>query len=176
MKKIIIYLIISLVGCSIKKDIKVYDDSHIEENNKEYSKIGFIGSLSQVKDDTIVIVYEKDKKQYKTIFKEYTFFDFGKYSIKVKGKKKLNKLIEILEKKNVQKLKIIGHTDNIGSKKYNKQLSINRAIEVSNYLLNNSSISMKNTIVEGKGEEEPLYTNTTAEGREKNRRVEIIWK
>jgi len=67
---------------------------------------------------------------------------------------------------------IYGHTDNTGSKELNTQLSKNRATSVSSFL-NSSGILSERITTEGKAFDEPVADNSTAEGRAKNRRVEI---
>ena len=71
------------------------------------------------------------------------------------------------------RLTIEGHTDNTGSAEINQTVSERRANAVSNYLvqqgLNSSSLS-----AQGLGTSNPVADNGTAEGRQKNRRVEII--
>ena len=70
-------------------------------------------------------------------------------------------------------LKIIGHTDNTGQVDYNQTLSEKRAKSVYDYLMN-QGVSSKRMVFEGKGIHQPVAPNTTAEGRSKNRRVEIM--
>ena len=68
------------------------------------------------------------------------------------------------------RIEIIGHTDNCGSEEYNMNLSKMRAMTVGNRLRENG---ITNITESGKGENEPIATNNTEEGRKKNRRVEI---
>jgi outer membrane protein OmpA-like peptidoglycan-associated protein len=68
---------------------------------------------------------------------------------------------------------IIGHTDNTGGASYNQQLSQRRADAVQSILLD-SGISSSRILAVGRGENDPVATNLTAEGRSQNRRVEII--
>lgn len=70
-------------------------------------------------------------------------------------------------------IKVIGHTDNTGKVDYNQTLSEKRAKSVYDYLLNQSVTSGRMTF-EGKGISQPVADNTTAEGRQQNRRVEIL--
>jgi outer membrane protein OmpA-like peptidoglycan-associated protein len=71
------------------------------------------------------------------------------------------------------KLQIIGHTDNKGSEEYNLDLSTRRANSVKKYLIS-KGVNQDIITSEGKGETEPIDTNDTEQGREKNRRVEFI--
>lgn len=68
---------------------------------------------------------------------------------------------------------IEGHTDSVGSAKRNLALSKRRAKAVRDYLVNTHQIAVESLIVKGYGEEYPIDTNATAEGRENNRRVEF---
>jgi outer membrane protein OmpA-like peptidoglycan-associated protein len=70
-------------------------------------------------------------------------------------------------------IKIVGHTDNTGKVDYNQTLSEKRAKSVYDYLLE-QGVSSRRMIYEGKGIHQPVADNNTAEGRAKNRRVEIM--
>ncbi len=69
---------------------------------------------------------------------------------------------------------LAGHTDNTGTEKYNDALSVRRAKAVGSYLTGERGIPPNRLIVKGYGESAPIATNDTAEGRAKNRRVEIL--
>ena len=71
---------------------------------------------------------------------------------------------------------IVGHTDSVGSNKYNFGLSERRAESAKKRLLELGLSSERILGIEAKGEEEPIATNETAEGRARNRRVEFILK
>jgi hypothetical protein len=66
----------------------------------------------------------------------------------------------------------VGHTDSVGSDAYNQKLSVRRAEAVKAYLVS-KGIEKNRVYTEGKGEKQPVADNKTAEGRAKNRRVEI---
>jgi OOP family OmpA-OmpF porin len=66
----------------------------------------------------------------------------------------------------------VGHTDAIGTDSYNQRLSVRRAEAVKAYLVS-KGIEKNRVYTEGKGEKQPVADNKTAEGRAKNRRVEI---
>lgn len=103
------------------------------------------------------------------------FFDFDSYGLKDGALDTLNKVSSVLRKKYPDREIIIeGHTDTVGDSIYNKKLSENRAHSVAKYLkskTDNDKISYR-----GLGEERPVDDNSTNEGRQKNRRVEIIIK
>jgi len=70
------------------------------------------------------------------------------------------------------KLRVIGHTDNVGSNAMNQRLSESRALAVKEYLLF-KGIPSKNLLAVGMGEEQPTESNSTAQGKQSNRRVEF---
>lgn len=100
-------------------------------------------------------------------------FDSNKSEIKPAGQAELNELAVKLSKiKNIGGLEIIGHTDSQGSDAYNRELALRRATAVAEYLIS-QGISRDLLTVSGMGEDIPVATNKTAEGRSKNRRVEV---
>jgi OOP family OmpA-OmpF porin len=100
------------------------------------------------------------------------FFDFDKAVLKPEGKAKLDDLVGKLKAVNLEVIIAIGHTDNIGTKAYNQKLSVRRAEAVKAYLVS-KGIEPNRIYTEGKGLTQPIADNRTAEGRAKNRRVEI---
>ena len=100
------------------------------------------------------------------------FFDFDKSVIKPEGKAKLDDLIGKIKDINLEVIIAVGHTDSIGSDSYNQKLSVRRSEAVKAYLVS-KGIEKNRVYTEGKGEKQPVADNKTAEGRAKNRRVEI---
>jgi len=74
------------------------------------------------------------------------------------------------------KLAVSGHTDNVGNRDYNVNLSLERASFVLDYLAENGGISSNKMTVSGNGPDRPVADNSTAEGKAKNRRVEVTLK
>jgi OOP family OmpA-OmpF porin len=101
-----------------------------------------------------------------------TFFDFDKSVIKPEGKAKLDDLVDKTKGIALEVIIAVGHTDNIGSDAYNQKLSERRANAVKDYLVS-KGIEKNRVYTEGKGEKQPIASNSTAEGRAKNRRTEI---
>ena len=66
----------------------------------------------------------------------------------------------------------VGHTDSVGGDAYNQKLSIARSESVKAYLVG-KGVEKNRVYTEGKGKKQPVADNKTAEGRAKNRRVEI---
>jgi OOP family OmpA-OmpF porin len=100
------------------------------------------------------------------------FFDFNKSVVKPAGKAKLDDLVSKVKGINLEVIIAVGHTDSVGSDAYNQKLSVRRAEAVKAYLVS-KGIEKNRIYTEGKGEKQPVATNKTAEGRAKNRRVEI---
>jgi outer membrane protein OmpA-like peptidoglycan-associated protein len=100
-------------------------------------------------------------------------FDFAKYDLKTDAKIKLAKLGGIIQAHPGLHLAIEGHTDNIGSDEANMKLSQQRADTVRDFLLEQGLTADTVTAV-GLGKAEPVADNSTNDGRQKNRRVEII--
>jgi outer membrane protein OmpA-like peptidoglycan-associated protein len=100
-------------------------------------------------------------------------FDFGKYNLKSDADVKLAKLAGIILAHPGLHLAIEGHTDNIGSDEANMKLSQQRADTVRDYLVQQGLPADSVTAV-GMGKADPVADNSTNEGRQKNRRVEII--
>jgi OmpA-OmpF porin, OOP family len=101
-----------------------------------------------------------------------TFFDFDKAVLKPEAKEKLDDLIGKTQGINLEVIIAVGHTDSVGSDAYNQKLSVKRAEAVKAYLVT-KGIEKTRVYTEGKGEKQPVASNKTAEGRAKNRRVEI---
>lgn len=100
------------------------------------------------------------------------FFDFNKSVLKPEGKAKLDDLVGKVKGINLEVIIAVGHTDSVGSDAYNQKLSIARSEAVKAYLVS-QGIEKNRVYTEGKGEKQPVADNKTAEGRAKNRRVEI---
>ncbi len=104
-------------------------------------------------------------------------FDSGQSEIKPEAKDIIAKIGKIVEKYKENIIEIEGHTDNVPmrSTKYpsNDVLSSYRALAVADYLRSISNVNNKYLKYSGRGEYNPIADNTTAEGRAKNRRVEI---
>lgn len=109
-------------------------------------------------------------------FSADAFFDFDKSALKPAAKVSLNEFAQKVKDAGQTKelLVAVGHTDSMGSEAYNMGLSLRRAKAVKAYLV---ELGLNDALIktEGRGEAEPVADNATAEGRAKNRRVEIIF-
>ena len=104
---------------------------------------------------------------------ELVLFDFDKYEVKEKIKPSLSTLAKALKENKDIRIKIDGYTDFIGSEGYNLELSVKRATAIKNFLVSRGAIE-NNISIEGYGEQNPISSNSSEQGRAKNRRVEFI--
>lgn len=159
------------------KEIKRYKEE-LEENKKRIKVLkGIEVELKKTKTD---LETKLENGKLKVSFKGDILFNSGSHKLKEEGKMLIDKVFPIL-KANIEKnnIFIAGHTDN-EKVKYNSQkkydsnwdLSTYRAIEVVKYLTK-KGISPKNITAAGFGEFRPIADNSTAEGKKKNRRVEL---
>lgn len=114
----------------------------------------------------------KEEQTLKDVFDNLTF-ETGKDVIKSESYPYLDELADVLTKAKNWKISITGHTDDVGSDKFNLDLSKRRANAVKNYLVS-KQVPEALIIADGKGESMPLVANDTPENRAKNRRVEFI--
>lgn len=101
-------------------------------------------------------------------------FDFDKSEVRPQYREKLRKAAEFIKKYPETRFLIAGHTDSKGSDGYNKSLSKRRAATVKKYLVEEFGIAAHLMTQRGYGESQPVDTNDTEAGRQKNRRVEVI--
>ncbi|MBI5611996.1 MAG: OmpA family protein [Gammaproteobacteria bacterium] len=102
-------------------------------------------------------------------------FDFDKSDLKAGDKKELDDAAAKLKSMKIESITITGHTDNVGTDAYNQKLSERRAEAVKKYLVG-KGVSAGQMQTQGKGESQPVADNKTADGRAKNRRVDIEFK
>jgi outer membrane protein OmpA-like peptidoglycan-associated protein len=100
-------------------------------------------------------------------------FDFGKYTLKPDAREKLAKVSGILLGHPGLTLQVEGYTDNVGSDEFNLKLSQQRADAVRDYLIS-QGIQDNAVSSRGLGKTNPIAPNDTADGRQKNRRVQIV--
>ena len=102
-------------------------------------------------------------------------FDFDKSDLKAGDKKELDDAAAKLKNMKVDSITVTGHTDNVGTDAYNQKLSERRAASVKGYLVG-KGVNAGLIQTQGKGESQPVADNKTAEGRAKNRRVDIEFR
>ena len=114
-------------------------------------------------DDGIVVTFDESSGVY---------FDTNKFNINSASQTTLAKLINVFKEYPDTNILVVGHTDSQGAEDYNLTLSKNRANAVTNYLKQNG-ISNTRLTTNWFGESQPMHDNSTADGRAKNRRVNV---
>ena len=100
-------------------------------------------------------------------------FDFNKYTLRSAAREKLAKISGIIQSHPGLRLEVDGYTDSVGTDAYNLKLSDERAGTVQQYLVQ-QGIAQDNVTAKGFGKENPVASNSTASGRQLNRRVELV--
>lgn len=153
----------------------------VEEQQKEktetmYEEVSDASNAGQLK-DMVDISMDENYQYVRIVLSGAILFDTGQDAIRKEAEPVLDKLGEILKIYDKYDIKIEGHTDNvpISNSKFssNMWLSTARATRVFEYLTQKKGLDPKTLEASGRGEYEPLADNKTAEGRSKNRRVEI---
>ena len=108
----------------------------------------------------------------KVTVRNEVLFDFNSAGLRQASRDSLREMANVFDKYPSTTISVQGHTDSIGSAAYNQRLSERRAEAVANYLENLGVRSSRLETV-GYGKSQPRATNSTAEGRQLNRRVEI---
>ena len=158
----------------------------IENNGKGKAKITFNGQTTEVdakplekpgklaKLEMVPPVPSIEANSLLINLDSEVLFDVNKYDVRVhpEAEEVLKNLAIVLKEMDVKNFEIDGHTDSDASDEYNQVLSEKRANSVKNFLVSQGVTAEITT--KGYGESKPVASNDTAEGRQKNRRVEII--
>lgn len=148
------------------------------QNQAVQSLLGSIKGALVGYDKGELDVYVKDGQVYVSL-SEQLLFNSGSYKIDTKGKEALGKLAKVLKEQQDIEIAVEGHTDNVPYKggdllKDNWDLSVKRATTIARVLTEDYGVQPKRITASGKGEFSPVASNDTEEGRQKNRRTEII--
>ena len=100
-------------------------------------------------------------------------FDTGKFTLRPAAREKLAKVAGIVSGHPGLRLDVEGYTDSVGGDDYNQKLSEQRGGSVRDYLLA-QGMAAASVSAKGFGETQPVASNDTAEGRQQNRRVELV--
>ena len=147
-------------GIAVKAENCLFHSENISiKNEKGYKEI--------VKDISLKRIAVGSKVVLKNVF-----FASGKAKLSPSSKTELDNLLKLLNDIPNLKLEIAGHTDSVGKASSNKKLSAKRAQAVVDFLVKNG-ISSDRLVSKGYGEDKPVATNKTKEGRQQNRRTEF---
>jgi outer membrane protein OmpA-like peptidoglycan-associated protein len=133
--------------------------------------IDYADTLFRVISDTIYVDLQPIKKNTVVILRNL-LFDTDKTTIRNVSTSSLDEMYQLLSKNPNMRIRITGHTDNVGSERYNKKLSEGRAKAVRDEMVKRG-IDPERMEWNGRGSKEPIESNKTPEGRAENRRVEF---
>jgi len=181
---LVVFLSLSLAGCTVvfqrgrRSDVEKIEklSQQLDELNK--AKKLLEEKLSQEIKDKQVRLQMMEKGLVITFVAD-VLFDSGKAKVKTEAMSSLDKVASVL-KENVPDLNvgIEGHTDNIPIRhsawKSNWELSTARALSVLHYLVDDKGVSPDRISAIGYGEYRPVASNDNSEGRQMNRRVEVV--
>jgi len=147
--------LVKIKGISARQDYQVFSVPELADN-RQYRTSQFL-----IKYDPPT-VYTLDN----------VYFGSNKATLREASYKELNELVEYMERRKHIRVEIAGHTDNVGSKEANLELSRRRAGRVKAYLVS-QGIAEGRIEAKGYGEDHPVAGNNTEAGRQKNRRTEV---
>lgn len=160
----------------------IYSFVDAEDIMLKAKKTGYTGenlnvSLSNLFKDEItmqeITLYLDPKDKEETFTLNSIYFIQSTATIKDESYESLDLITSVLQRNKMLKMKITGHSDNVGDEEGLMQLSLERATAIKNYLVKTGGIDPKRIVAEGKGKSEPLNDNSTEEKKAKNRRVEF---
>ncbi|MDR4501241.1 MAG: OmpA family protein [Nitrospirales bacterium] len=123
---------------------------------------------------SIVVQFLNDHTLHLTLPSQ-EFFDIYNANIHANYQSSLTKVLSVISKFDKTVIHIIVHTDNTGTENYNRILSQHQANAVADFL-NSHGVDNTRLRVEGRGEDFPLFSNESKEGRQHNRRIELFLK
>ncbi|MFC6998979.1 OmpA family protein [Rufibacter roseus] len=146
-------------------DDRVWENVDFEGPIREEPELA--GADVTVRGNDTVTIYQAN---------EDILFDLDKAQLRDAGVEKLQKIAENIKNttNGLGKIRVMGFTDSLASKAYNRDLGRERAKAVEDWLTSNGGFDSNRIRVISKGEQNPVETNATAEGRQQNRRVEIV--
>jgi chemotaxis protein MotB len=181
--------------------LKQQNDAHQQKNTAmqeqvgslEQEKTALLAASQQRQQQYDALVKDLSKevekgqlqvRQYKDMLSvdlaEQIFFDSGRATLKASGKDVLKKVGEALKGYKDKVIRVVGYTDNVpvakslqGTYPTNWELSVARATNVVRFL-QDVGVPPERLVASGRGEYDPVASNDTPEGRQKNRRIEIM--
>ena len=188
----ILLVLVLLIACFVVSGCAVgfykgrpSDKAKIEELKDELARLREAKSMldsrlrSEIDSDQVSLTM--DDRGIVITFVAEVLFDSGKADLKPDGKKMLKKVASVISQEAADnEIGVEGHTDNVPIKlsgwKSNWELSAARATSVLHYLISDCALKPNNLSATGYGEYRPVKSNNTKEGKQANRRVEIIIK
>ena len=131
------------------------------EKNEKFPRLKMVPPVPSVEANSLLITLDSG-----------ILFDVDKYDVRPEAKRALASLATVLKEADVKAFEVDGHTDSDASDEYNLVLSEKRANAVKDFLTSQGIVA--EITIKGYGESRPIASNDTPEGKQKNRRVEII--
>jgi len=131
------------------------------EKNEKFPRLKMVPPVPSVEANSLLITLDSG-----------ILFDVDKYDVRPEAKRALASLATVLKEADVKAFEVDGHTDSDASDEYNQVLSEKRANAVKDFLTSQGIVA--EITIKGYGESRPIASNDTPEGKQKNRRVEII--
>ena len=131
------------------------------EKNEKFPRLKMVPPVPSVEANSLLITLDSG-----------ILFDVDKYDVRPEAKRALASLATVLKEADVKAFEVDGHTDSDASDEYNQVLSEKRANAVKDFLTSQGIVA--EITIKGYGESRPIASNDTAEGKQKNRRVEIL--
>ena len=131
------------------------------EKNEKFPRLKMVPPVPSVEANSLLITLDSG-----------ILFDVDKYDVRPEAKRALASLATVLKEADVKAFEVDGHTDSDGGDKHNQILSEKRANAVKDFLTSQGIVA--EITIKGYGESRPIASNDTPEGKQKNRRVEII--
>lgn len=165
----------SLSRSLTEKEVRLEElNKMIDENKQKVDELRTtINAALGAFDKSELNVSIRDGKVY-VAMEEKLLFKTGSADIDKKGIEAVKKVAEVLEKNPNIDVLIEGHTDNVGRADYNWKLSSDRALSIVQIIQTSSKVDPARITASGRGMYLPIADNTTAEGKQKNRRIDII--
>lgn len=139
----------------------------------EATAVNYFPYIDTISDPSLFDGVVMSPKEIKSFVLHNIYFATGKTHILDSSESALNELYQFLVARPQQNIRIVGHTDNIGSDRSNQILSEGRCQEVKQAMIDRG-IYAERIEIEGRGETDPIVPNDTEEHRQMNRRVEIV--
>ena len=158
---------------SIHSLLAVLLDDRIPYYTVDATAIGYFPYCDTITDPSTYKGVVMTPKEVKSFVLHNIYFANGKTRILNSSEPALAELYQFLLSRPRQQIRIVGHTDNIGSDRSNQSLSEGRCKEVRRAMINRG-IDPERIKIEGRGERDPIVPNTSEENRQMNRRVEIV--
>lgn len=133
-----------------------------------------ITTYTEYRHDIVLYPLEKLIEEQISLRMNNIFFDFDKSALRPESYHELNRWVDVFKKNTELNAEIQGYTCSIGTEEYNMGLSERRATAVVNYLVS-QGVARNRLTMKGFGETRPAASNETREGRELNRRVEVLF-